>query len=138
MITLLIALAMMAQGTPGASAVQTIARDVMSQIDEPRQVVAQNDAEWAALWKQHSATAERPQVDFASRTVVAVFLGSRPSAGYAVEIVGTRLRDGVQVVQWSERKPAPGRMTAQVMTSPSHIATIARTAGTIRFEKVEP
>jgi len=136
--TLLIAAAMWLQTVSAPPPLETIARDAMSQVDAPRQAVARNDAEWAALWKQHAPAAERPKVDFASRTVVAVFLGSRPSAGYAVEMTGTRLQDGAVIVLWSERRPAPGQMTAQVITSPAHLATIAKVPGEIRFEKIAP
>jgi len=125
---------MMAMQSPP---IQTIATDAMSQIEEPKQAVARTPAEWTALWRQHAGDTALPKVDLGSRTVVAVFLGTRMSAGYAVEITGTRQDKGALIVQWRERRPEPGMVTAQVLTSPAHIATIPKFAGEIRFEKAE-
>lgn len=131
LIGLVLMLAM--QSTP----MQTIATDMMSQVESPKQAVARTPAEWTALWRLHAGDTALPRVDFGSRTVVAVFLGTRASAGYAVEITGTRQDKGALIVQWRERRPEPGTVTAQVITSPAHIATIPKFAGEIRFEKAE-
>jgi PrcB C-terminal len=130
---LIVSLAMQAAPSPPF---QTVARDMMSQVDMPRQVVVRTPAEWTALWRQHS-TADVPAVDFASRTVVAVFLGSRMSAGFSAEFVRTQEAGGVLTVYWTERRPDRGDITAQVITSPMHAAAIPRFAGEIRLEKVE-
>lgn len=114
-------------------AIQTIVSDSMSQVEDSKQAVARTPAEFEALWRLHAGAAQVPKVDFASRTVVAVFLGTRNSAGYGVEITGTRPEKGTLVVEWRERRPKPGDMTAQVITSPAHIATIPKFAGEIRF-----
>ena len=67
----------------------------MSQIEDPKQAVARTPAEWAALWRQHAGDKAGCRRSISrSRTVVAVFLGTRKSAGYAVEITGTRQQDG--------------------------------------------
>ena len=111
--------------------------DTMSGVDRPQQSVARTAAEWQTLWQQHAPGRSLPPVDFAKNMVVAVFLGSRPSGGYEAQITGVRLEGGMLVVQWAERRPAPGQTAAQVMTSPAHIATVARHEGQVRFEKVE-
>jgi len=113
----------------------TIARDMMSGIDEPRQSVARSADEWTTLWRAHAGDKPAPKVDFARRTVLAVFLGTRTSAGYAVEIVATRAEGTGLVVQWSERQPERGMVSAQILTSPSHLVTVPKVAGAIRFEK---
>jgi len=130
---LIVSLAM--QAVPPAP-FQTISRDMTSQVDRPRQTVARTPAEWLALWKLHGS-GDAPKVDFATHTVVAVFLGSRPTGGYSVEFVRAHEEKGVLVVQWRERRPDPGDMTAQILTSPMHAATIPKFAGEIRIDKVE-
>ena len=122
----------------GAAGVDTISREAMSYVDEPRQAVARTAAEWATLWRQHAGDTPAPKVDFTKRTVVAVFLGSRSTAGYAVEITGTRKVGSALVVEWREGKPEPGHVTAQVITSPAHLVSIPKFAGEIRFEQSEP
>jgi hypothetical protein len=121
----------------GSSAVQIVSRESMSMVDEPRQAVARTAAEWATLWRQHAGEQALPAVDFATRTVVAVFLGSRSSAGYSAEITGVREAGGVLIVEWQERRPERGQVAAQVLTSPGVVATIPKFAGEIKFEKVE-
>ncbi|HXG87986.1 MAG TPA: VWA domain-containing protein [Vicinamibacterales bacterium] len=123
---------------PGPIAMTTINSDMMSGITRPQQSVARTAAEWQTLWSQHVLGRPAPVVDFTKQMVVAVFLGSRSSSGYAVQITGVRKDGNTLVVQWAERKPEPGMMAAQVMTSPSHIATVPRHVGDLRFEKVEP
>ncbi len=121
-----------------SSSVTVISRAEMSMVDSPRQAVARSTAEWAALWRQHDWDSAPPKIDFNTRTVIAVFLGSRPSAGFAVEIVGTREANGTLIVQWQERRPSRDSVSAQVLTSPAIIASIPKFAGEIKFEKVEP
>lgn len=120
-----------------APPVQVISREMMSQVDDPRQVVARSAAEFAALWKQHAGSKPAPPVDFGSRMVVAVFLGTRTSAGFSAEIVRTREADGKLIVEWQERRPGRDEVSAQVMTSPAIVATIPKFAGDVTFEKVE-
>ena len=130
-------LAFAMQAGSSKSPIVTIVTDSMSQVETAKQAAARTPAEWTTLWRQHAGDSELPKVDFASRTVVAVFLGTRSSAGYGVEITGTRTDKGALIVEWRERRPEPGTIRAQVLTSPAHIATIPKFAGEIRFEKVE-
>lgn len=123
------------QGVPG---VETISREAMSNVEDHREAVVQTAAEWTALWRRHAGDAPVPPVDFAKRSVVAVFLGTRSTAGYTVEITGTRQQGGALVVAWREGRPEPGHVTAQVITSPAHIVSVPKFAGPIRFEKSEP
>jgi hypothetical protein len=135
LLPLILTLAMQAAAP---SPVVVIARDAMSNVDSPRQAVARDTAEWAALWRRHAGDSPAPKVDFTARTVVAVFLGSRPSAGFAVEIIGTRQASGTLIVRWQERRPSRDEVSAQVLTSPAVIASIPKFTGEITFEKVEP
>jgi len=120
-----------------APVVQVVSRDMMSQIEEPTQVVARNPVEWAALWRDHAGDKPVPTVDFTSRMVVAIFLGTRSSAGYSVDVTRIRPADGSLIVEWQERRPAKGEVSAQVMTSPAAIVTVPKFDGKITFAKVE-
>lgn len=119
----------------GPTPLDTIARESMSRIHEPRQAAARTAAEWETLWREHAGDQPAPRVDFAAKTVLAVFLGTRMSAGYAVEITGIRVEGTGLVVLWRERRPEADLVTAQVVTSPAHIVAVPKVAGTIRFEK---
>lgn len=114
-----------------------VATESMSMIDSRKEAVVRTPEEWAALWKQHSTNKAAPMVDLSSRTIVAVFLGSRPSAGYGVDIVGTRQDGNALVVQWRERRPGPDQVAAEVITSPMQAVSLPKFSGEIRFEKVD-
>jgi hypothetical protein len=137
-VTLLIALAIVlgmqqADATPG----RVLERGDHGNVDEPRQAVARTPAEWAALWRQHAPDRPQPAVDFAREMVVAVFMGSRSTGGFAVEIVSAREEGGAFVVRYRERRPPPGAMLAQVITSPYHIIAVPQSSATPKFERVQ-
>lgn len=127
----------MAMQTGAPSPVQVVSRETFSMIEEPKQVVARTASEWAGLWRQHAGDKALPAVDFGSRTVIAVFLGTRSSAGHAADITALREANGALIVEWQERRPKPGEVSAQILTSPAIIATVAKFAGEIKFEKVQ-
>jgi hypothetical protein len=93
-------------------------------------------AEWNALWRQHSPDREQPPVDFGREMVVAVFMGSRPTAGFNVEVVSAQVEEGVLVVRIRETRPPGDRVLAQVITSPYHLVAVPRHNGDVRFESL--
>jgi hypothetical protein len=131
---LLVLLAAMIQD--GSPALRSLARGDQSNIDDARQVVARTPAEFETLWRQHAPERPAPTVDFPREMVVGVFLGSRPTAGYGVDILGTREDQGTLVVQYRERRPARGGITAQVITSAFQIVALPARTGDVKFERV--
>ena len=117
---------------------RTVDKGQSSQIDMAKQVSARTVDEWATLWTAHAGARTRPNVDFTKEVVAAVFLGSRPSAGYGVDIVRARQEGVALVVSYKETRPAPDSVAAQVLTSPYHIVAIPRGSATdVKFERVE-
>jgi len=115
---------------------RTIDKGFESQIENARQAVVRSPDEWNQLWRQHAGERARPPVDFSREIVVAVFLGTRPTAGYDVEIMSAVERDSALVIGYREARPASGTVTAQVLTSPYHIAAVPKHL-TVRFERLE-
>jgi hypothetical protein len=124
--------------TAAAQAPRTIEKGDQSNIDEARQVVVRDAAAWRALWQQHSPDRPMPAVDFGKESVVAVFLGSKPTAGYNVAILSTTEGGGALVVKYREERPKAGGATAQVLTFPYHIVAIPKiTEPNVKFEKAD-
>ena len=115
----------------------TVTRGTQSEVGEPRQVVVRNADEWQTLWKGHGPQ-RAPLDDFSRAIVVGVFLGSRPTAGYDVAITAVTSQDGKTVVEYRESRPVPGRMVAQVLTSPFHLVSIPATQVDVAFRKIDP
>jgi PrcB C-terminal len=116
---------------------RTIARGDQSGVDAARQAVARTAAEWAALWRQHAPAQPPPAVDFPKEMVVAVFLGTRNTGGYSVEILGAETDQGALVVRYRHRSPSPDAITAQVITMPFHIVAIPAGTADVKFQRVQ-
>lgn len=128
--------AIVAQG--GAPQARTVAKGDQSRIDQARQAVVRTDAEWAALWRQHAGDGGRPAVDFSREMILAVFMGSRPSAGFSTAIVSTLDANGVLTVRYRETRPARDAVTAQVITAPYDIVAVPSSASEVRFVRDQP
>ena len=124
------------KGPPGSS--RSIDKGLDSQMDDARQATVRSAAEWETLWRLHAGERARPPVDFGKEMVVAVFLGSRPTAGFSTEIVGTREDGPVLIVQYRETRPPAGGIVAQVLTSPYHIVAVPKPGAVkdVKFEKI--
>ena len=107
-----------------------------SNVDDARQVALRTAAEWKTLWRQHSPDRDQPRVDFGRDMVVGVFLGSRTTAGFSVEIVSALVEQGALVVRFRETRPQSDRIVAQVITSPYHLVAVPRHSGEVKFEKL--
>src|SRR5947209_2068551 len=119
------------------SPLRTVGKGPMSAIDQPRQVTVRSAAEWGALWKENGAKAPLPAVDFSREMVVGIFLGTRPTAGYGVEIIRTIGNAGALIVEYVESTPSRDAVAAQILTSPYHLAAIPKRDGTVTFKKVD-
>ena len=113
----------------------TIDRGQQSNIDDAREVTVRTAAEWTALWKLHAGERPRPAVDFSKSTVMGVFLGSRPTGGYDVEITGIEKEGSDLIVTWREQRPERGAMLSQVLTMPFHLVSIPKHTGPVKFKK---
>jgi len=122
--------------TPDAPQIRSIDRGTMSGLSAARQVTVSDRDAWAALWLEHAPARPRPEVDFSREVVVGIFLGTRPSAGFTVEIGGRRGDGERTIVQYRETAPPPGSITAQVIVSPYHLVALPKRAGAITFEKL--
>ncbi|HZP48293.1 MAG TPA: protease complex subunit PrcB family protein [Vicinamibacterales bacterium] len=129
---------LMMAAAANAQTPRTIEKGEQSNIDDAKQVVVRDAAAWRALWQQHQPDRPPPAVDFAKESVVAIFLGSKPTAGYNVTILSTTEGGGALIVKYREERPKPGGITAQILTFPYHIVAIPKvTATNVKFERVE-
>jgi hypothetical protein len=114
----------------------TIARGSNSGIANANEAVVRSTSEWGALWKLHGGREPVPPVDFAKEIVAAVFVGTRPTGGYSVEIVSTRPDGETLIVEYVERRPSADAIVTQALTSPFHIVKLQKTDGSVRFRNV--
>ena len=67
--------------------------------------------------------------------VVGIFLGTRPSGGYAVDILSVAPAGPGWVVIHREIRPAADSMPITVLTQPYHLRVVPRRDGPVRFIK---
>ncbi len=84
--------------------------------------IATTQTKLSGLWGQGHAHLMRqpagPSVDFSRESVVGIFLGTKPTGGYSLEVTSVEaLSDGLRV-NVSIRNPAAGSITTQALTSP--------------------
>jgi hypothetical protein len=128
--------AMSAQAGPPPS--RTIEKGDQSNIDAAKQVLVRTDAEWTALWRQHSPDRPKPKVDFSKEMVIGLFMGSRSNAGFSTAVTTTTAANGALIVKYTETIPAQGAITAQILTFPYHLVAIPRSdVKDVKFEKVD-
>jgi hypothetical protein len=149
MTAIILALAVMFPQSPGeqkamqrnamileAPSTRTIAKGDQSNVDDAKQVLVRTEAEWTRLWNQHAPDQPKPSVDFSKEMVVAVFMGSRPNAGFSTTITAATVANGALVVRYKETVPAAGTVSAQILTFPYHIVAIAKAPVTdVKFQK---
>jgi len=122
-------------------AFQTVARGNRSGIGEAAQIVIRNRGEWASLWQRHSSLDANPPaapaIDFGKELIAAVFLGQKPTGGFAVEIVSVERNDGELTVSFRETNPPTGAIATQAFTQPFHIVRIGVEGNpAVRFRRV--
>lgn len=104
-----------------------------------RETAVRSEAEWKALWSQHTSNkigqTPAPALDFRRSMVVGIFLGDRPSSGYGVRITRIQVTKEALWVTYQETKPNPDLIQLTVMTQPFHLRTIPRSTLPVRFKK---
>ena len=102
-------------------------------------LVARDDSEWAALWD----LAGRPPPGRLppGQMALGVFLGTRTTTGYSVDILRIRpeRRDGQRdrlVVEYREVTPPEGLITAQALTSPYAIVLVDGSDAMVRYNRM--
>jgi len=119
------------------AAMKTLDKGTQSNVDAARQIVVRSNDEWMKLWRLHTPDRKMPAVDFSRDMIVGVFLGSRPTAGFDVQIVDTHEEAGALVVRYRETIPTIRAMTAQVLTMPYHLVLVPKRDGDVKFEKMK-
>ena len=114
----------------------SVAKGDMSGQQIAKQVTVRTAAEWKTLWKDHGPTEKMPAVDFTKNMVVGIFLGTKPSDGHEVEIVGVRTQEKDLIVEYVQKQPGRGTMAAQILTEPYHLVSVAKHPGPVRFVNV--
>jgi hypothetical protein len=99
-------------------------------ITAPTYQLLRNREEFSTAWNRaHGAALEAPPlpgVDFDRETLLAVFLGPKPTGGYGADVRAVTLEGGDLFIDLVESAPGPGTMVTQALTSPWLLVRVPR------------
>jgi hypothetical protein len=116
---------------------RTIDQGELSQYEGSGYFVINDADQWANLWSQHvrnplsrSRAPPPPNVDFSNSTIIAVFLGFRPTTGYGIEVKEI-IDTGLTVVVKVQQTHSDGM--GEMITYPYHIVEAGKITKYIIF-----
>jgi hypothetical protein len=145
--------ALAAEQPEGKSELRILSNRPRSTMDQPLRTVLRSEAEWKKLSAKAFAVKPAPApaggegtapkspvagVDWSREMVVAIFLGIKPTSGYRVAITDARPVEGKLVVSYSERAPAKGDITLQVLTAPYALAVVPKSTLPVEWKRTAP
>lgn len=98
-------------------------------------LTARDQRGWQILWQLIGETAPGPLPDGAM--AVGVFLGPRPTGGYAVRLADLFAEEEAVFALYDETVPGPDQMVAQVITSPFAVQLLRRHPQPVHFVPLE-
>jgi len=102
---------------------------------EAETLVIKDQRAWTNLWAELKRDPPQPTLDD-KHIAVAIFSGTKPTAGYTVSVRGAHEESGRYVVEYVETGPAPGKMVAQVLTHPWVVAILPASTLPVVFKKL--
>ncbi|CAN5784124.1 protease complex subunit PrcB family protein [soil metagenome] len=99
-------------------------------VERPSYRLLRNEAELRSTWNQAHGAALNvpplPAVDLSRETLLAVFMGTRPTGGYSVDVREVTLEGGDLFVDLVLVEPGAGAVSTQALTSPWAIVRVLR------------
>ncbi len=111
---------------PGMPKIVVLDQNVMSDVESFQTLILDDQQAYQDFVKMHQLIID-PPVDLRERTVIAVFMGMRPTGGYSVEITDTEEKDGQLLVYVSLKSPGENCINIQAFTYPYQIVSIKKT-----------
>ena len=119
-------------GSDAEQRIQSVVSETNSGVEQARREVIRDAASWSRLWSEIHAgrvpLPALPAVDFGREMLIAVASGTRPTAGFSIQVTGVTTRGDRLEVAVLERCPDADAIVAQVLTQPVAVVRVARLA----------
>lgn len=113
------------QTPDGALAIQTLGAGQQSGVRESARRVVTDAETFAPLWNEtREDGSPPPEVDFATSTVLAVYLGQKPNACWSVRVTNASASAGAARVEVTTYAAPPDMACASVVTYPWHVVVV--------------
>ena len=122
---------------------ETIMQGSQAERRQAGEEVVRSQTEYERVWRQtQSGRSDEPdveggatEVDFDNEIVVALFMGQQSTGGYAIEVDEIRVDERTATVYYRERRPGPGDIVTQALTSPYHLVRLPRLSQDVSFSR---
>ena len=117
--------------------VAALAVGTQSLVTTPTNFLITSQSELERLWGMTDASGQVPQVDFRTHSVLAVFAGQEPTAGYSIAV--SKVDDSLseRVVTITLTRPGGSCVVGQVATAPYELVSVASTTLPLTHATVE-
>jgi hypothetical protein len=113
-----------------------IAHGVHSTVTTRANYLITSSLEFSALWKMIDAPGQKPTIDFTKNNVMAVFSGSKSTAGYDITV--SKIEDTEsRMVKVLLTKPGVSCLLAESTTNPYQVIEVSKTELTLTHEDKE-
>ena len=121
------------------TAIQDLFFGVRCSAEKPFVRVLRDQDSWRTFWTTNvNPAAMPPEIDFAQYMAVAVFVGQKPSEGYAVMITAVAQQDDRLLVYYRTHAPPPDAKVVEQATSPYSIAIVPTSLLPVVFNNNSP
>jgi hypothetical protein len=118
-----------------------ISRGAYSAIEEEKFQVLHTEQDLADLWarmhRNRSAEPPLPDLDLNEETGIALFMGTRPTGGYAVSVEAVARQKDTVVVYYRRTEPRPQSIVTQALTSPYVFIAIPEKPDWVEFKDAD-
>lgn len=138
----------MAADAPQPNGLRVLSNRQRAMQVEPLRMVIRSEDEWRQLAAKAFAVKPAPNaaaprdpaagVNWAKEMVVAIFMGRKPTGGYAVAIQEVKEVDGKLTIRYLERAPGKGDITIQVLTAPYALVVVPKSTLPVVWKQAGP
>jgi hypothetical protein len=111
---------------PNISKISILSEGSMSEVDSYQTLIIDDQESYQEFISNNKLVIPNP-VDLRERTVVAIFMGYRPTSGYSIEIADITEEDQKMLIKVNLKQPGKNCINLQVITNPYQIVSIKKT-----------
>ncbi|HOI25065.1 MAG TPA: protease complex subunit PrcB family protein [Caldisericia bacterium] len=108
------------------SKVTVLSEGSMSEVDSYQTLILDDQDSYQEFLTNNKLVIPNP-IDLREHTVIAIFMGYRPTAGYSVEVVDIKEENQKMLVTANLKQPGKNCINLQVTTNPYQIVSIKKT-----------
>ena len=124
-------------GSKGDISFETLAKEFYGNVGLKQALILKESKAFDPIWKQAYGNVDPrpnlPEIDFSKEMAIAVFLGTKNSGGFDIEIMKIKELETHIEVFVKNTRPDPDGMVTMALTSPFHIVKLKKQSKEVKF-----